>query len=67
VLVKNPSWIAYNQQNIVNCHQDFAAIPHIDIFQGQSNIGLFYCPNHSGETKQKEDVGSSHPFQKLNR
>jgi len=33
-----------------NFHQDFVASTHTDFFQGQTDRGLFYWPNHSGET-----------------
>jgi hypothetical protein len=50
VLVLNPLWIMNIQQNIVvNFHQDFEATKHSDFFQGQTDMGLFYWPNHSAD------------------
>jgi hypothetical protein len=36
---------------LVNFHQDFVASTHSDFFQGQTDRGLFYGPNHSRETR----------------
>ncbi len=44
----NPLWTANNQQNIgFNFHPDFGACWHSNFFQGQTDRGLFYWPNHS--------------------
>jgi hypothetical protein len=44
-------WIANNQQiTVINFHQDFVTITHSDFFQGKTDRGLFYWPDHSGET-----------------
>jgi hypothetical protein len=49
LLVKNPLWVANNQRNfVVNFHQDIVASMYSDSFQGQTDGGLFYWPNHSG-------------------
>ncbi len=52
MVVKNPLWIANNKQKIViNFHLDFMAGTHSDFTQGLLSSGLFYWPNHSGETR----------------
>jgi hypothetical protein len=51
VLGKNPLWIANSQRNIVvHFHQDFTASLRSDFFQGRTDQGIFYWPNHTQET-----------------
>jgi len=49
-LAKNPTWIASKQLTIViNFHQDLTASMHSNFFQGQTDRGLIYEFEHSGE------------------
>jgi hypothetical protein len=62
-------WITNNQNaTVINFHQDFMAIMHIDFLKGQTERGLiYYQPNHSGETwlsKQEEGISASLQYQK---
>jgi len=52
-------WLSHScqqQQNIVvNFHQDFIASKHSNFFQGQTDRGLFYGPNHWWETRLSKE------------
>ncbi len=52
LLAQNPFRIAYNPHTIViSFHQDFLASTHSGFFNGQTDSGLIYLPNHSRETQ----------------
>ncbi len=59
LLAKNPLWIVNNQRAIVfSFHQDFVASMHGDFSQGQTEKGLIYWHNPSGETQlSKQEEG----------
>ncbi len=58
LLAKNPLWIVNNQCTIVfSFHQDFVASMHRNFSQGQTDKGLIYWHDPSGEnqlSKQEE-------------
>jgi hypothetical protein len=59
-------WITNNQRTIVtDIYQDFVASTHSDFFQGQTDWGLVYWPNHSWEaglSKQEEEFNETVPL-----